>query len=105
MSRMLVCVAAGFLGFGALWCIRNLLHREFLSNVRVQRILQSFPAKGRSTVEILPSTKGATCSEVLKPLVAGHIHGVTYRKAGGGVFILAVYLGKLLTVDSGWAVR
>jgi hypothetical protein len=46
-------VAAGFLKFGALGCIRNLLHREFLSDVRVQRILQSFPAKGRSTVEIL----------------------------------------------------
>jgi hypothetical protein len=102
---MLVRVTAGFLRFGALMCIRNLLHCKLLYNVQVQRILQSFPAKGRSTVEILPSTKGATRSEVLKPLVAGHIHGETYREAGGGVFILAVYLGELLTVDSGWAVR
>jgi hypothetical protein len=100
---MLVCVTARFLGFGALGCIRNLLHRELLSDVRVQRILQSFPAKGRSTMEILPSKKGATRSEVLKPLVAGHIHGVTYWEAGGGVFILAVYLGE--TVDSGRPVR
>jgi hypothetical protein len=48
--------------------------------------------------------KGATCSEILKPLIAGHIHGMTYREAGGGMLIRAMDLGELLTVDRGRAV-
>jgi hypothetical protein len=101
----LVHVAAGLLRLGAPGRIRNLFHREFLSDVRIQRILQSSIAKGRPTVEILSPTKSATCPEILQPLIAGHIHGMTYREADGGLLVLAMYLGELLTVDRGWTVR
>jgi hypothetical protein len=42
---------------------------------------------------------------ILEPLVAGHIHGVTYRDAGDRLFVLTVDLGELLTVDRGGTVR
>jgi hypothetical protein len=87
-----------------LGCVGNLLHLKLLSDVRVQRILQSSSAKVRSYVEILSSAEGQNCSEILEPLVAGHIDGVTNREAGGGVLVLAMHLGELQTVESSRAV-
>jgi hypothetical protein len=48
--------------------------------------------------------RGREALEILELLVAGHIHGVADREAGGGVLILAMHLGELLTVESGRAV-
>jgi hypothetical protein len=79
----------------------SLMKLFYLSNTGTPLILGT----SRRVVHLAASTKGATCSEILKPLIAGHIHGMTYRESGGGMFILAMYLGELLTVDHSWAVR
>jgi hypothetical protein len=58
MSGRLVHVAAGLLRLCAPGRVRNLFHRDFLSDVQIQRILQSSIAKGPPTVEILSSMEG-----------------------------------------------
>jgi hypothetical protein len=79
MPRGLVCVAAGCFRLSAPGCGRFLFRSEFLSDIRVQ--------------------------EILEPLVAGHIHGIIDREVDGGLLVLAVDFGKLLAVDRGGAVR
>jgi hypothetical protein len=98
MSRGLVHVAAGLLRLGPPGRVRNLFHREFLSDVLIQRIIQSSTAKGHPTGKILSARKGATCPKILFLLIARHIHGMTYREADGGLFVLTMDLGELLTM-------
>jgi hypothetical protein len=51
--------------------------------------------------QVFSSAEGKTRSEILEPLVAGRIHGVTDQEAGGRVLVLAMHLVELLTVESG----
>jgi hypothetical protein len=87
-----------------LGCIGHLLPSQLLSDGRVQMILQSSSTKGKSRAEVLSSAEGGACSEILELLAAGHLHGVADREAGGGVLVLGMHLGELLTVESGRAV-
>jgi hypothetical protein len=65
MSRGLVHVAARLLRLGPSGRFWNLFPREFLSDVRVQRILQSSSAKCHPTGKILSAKKGMTCPKIL----------------------------------------
>jgi hypothetical protein len=75
MSRGLVHVAARCFRLGTPGCGRNLFHREFLSDIRVQRILQSSSAKWHPAGNLLVDRTCLTCPKILEPLT---------QKAGQG---------------------